>query len=104
MPAWRGGGACLGGGCLPGGGVPAWGGACLGGGACLEGGCLPGGGAPDQAPPPNTVNARPVRILLECILVLLCYCALSYVLCSRGNWSESRFLTVPGGNYARLIH
>ena len=48
------------GGGLPGrGGVPAW------------GGCLPGGGAPDQAPPPNTVNAQPVRILLECIFVLL---------------------------------
>ena len=76
-PAWRGG--------LPGGGVPAWGGCLPGGMPAWRGGCLPWGGVClggvpawrrghlTRHPPPNTVNARPVRILLECILVFVVF-------------------------------
>ena len=72
-----GGGIFSGGGCLLqifGGGVPApnfGGGIFSGGGACSKfsgGGYFSGGGGLHR----NTVNVRPVRILLECILVVLC--------------------------------
>ena len=58
----------LGGVCLKGGFLQIFGGG-GGGGVCLEGGFLQifaGGGVL----PRNTVNVRPVRILLECILVV----------------------------------
>ena len=94
------GGGCLPGGGVSAGGVPPnflGGGVCLEGGVppnfrggsskFFGGGCLPGGGVSARGGflqifrggpffggvlPRNTVNVRPVRILLECILVVYC--------------------------------
>ena len=49
------------------------------GGMCGRGACMSGGVHAMHTPPPRhykirSVNARAVRILLECILVLTCVC------------------------------
>ena len=65
--AWlQGGGACMVGGCawLKEGGVHG-----CGGGACVAVGGMRGGGGGMHGIRRDTVNERPVRILLECILV-----------------------------------
>ena len=72
-------GACVhGGGCACPGCVCA-GGCVPGGHACPEGACMLGGMHAIHAPQHDEiwlVNARPVRILLECILVLRCFDAM----------------------------
>ena len=78
-----GGHACLGV-CIPG-GMCAWWGVCMPRvcvcwGMCAWGACMPRGGMHAMHAPQHheirLVNARPVRILLECILVLRCFDAM----------------------------
>ena len=78
---------------------------CSGGGACMvawggmhvcsQGGCVaaPGGHAWDTTRYGDTVNERAVRILLECILVVVKKSALQIIVCLefaiRFSWSSS---------------